>query len=134
MKNIKDMSDAEILDIVNDATSRHITEAAKFKANHPDFDFTYPQFRNELIDRGYVQEWHKPNTEVAENLKVTPDVVNLVKDPTSEKVRKTFSLSKETAQAWDEFIKNKPMNSILVDTALKRLIADYNLGKIEFRL
>lgn len=132
-EDLAKMTDGEVLDLVKKAQG-HTKEMQDFL----NCDFSYTHLTNELKRRGWTDGWHKPVSDptdmpVATVCTPAPERV-VLKPPTGKTIRKTLTLSEDTAERWTRLASRVPYKSALVDAAFDRLLKAYEDGLVTFSL
>ena len=121
-EELRSKPDDFLLDLVKKAVTEHHT--GKDFAETYSADFSYNFLRNELEARGWVDDWHKVTPTDAPTTTIEMHTID-------KTTRRTYSISKETAERWSAFIADKPYTAILTDEALKRFMDDYENHVVE---
>ena len=123
----RNMSDAELLHMVNNATGH----TGKDFADYMNCDFSYSFLTSELQKRGYINDWHKVTNDDCNNKDIT--YINMQKSK-AETVRQAFLIDKEINDKWKQFNKKIPYKTVTINHALSRFMDDYNNGLIKFTM
>ena len=123
-KDIKGYTERELLELVEKAKG-HTGNDFKDAVGA---EFSYATLIDEITTRGGKNGWYF-GTPCGREEK---NVITLVKQ--GEAVRKTYTVDGGVAKEWGEFIKDLPVPSVALSTALSRFMDDYRNGRVEFRI
>lgn len=111
------------------ASDRELVEMQKEALGHtgkefPDTfgtEFSYSAITQELGNRGFVQGWFKPSSEITVKL-----------DDKNE--RRNMTMCSDTAQRWDKLCKGSTQKNLLLSAALEHFMDDYASGAVKVRV
>ena len=121
--DLKNFTERELLDLVEQA-----------KGHTKDFqetvgaDFSYSALIDEITARGGKNGWYFDTQCGTDEHTVIPV------EKQGETIRKPYTVSKDIAEEWSEFMRSFPVPSVALGSALSRFMADYRNGRIEFRI
>lgn len=123
LQHVRQMSDEEFQDLMNRAQGHSKDFQECFHAN-----FSYTSLCAEARKRGFKNGWYREA-----DVKSEARIYRL--RPSGEETRRqSFSISDSVYQRWVSFSEGFPYKSVLIDTALTRLMDDVECGRIDFRM
>ena len=116
------LSNDELLDMVKKSQGH---TGSDFQA-YMNCDFSYTTLTGILKDRGFVNGWHLPSSDVA-------DVVRL-KRYANKPIRQAFLIDEQVADDWKALCHALPYRSVLLSIALERFMSDLRNKRITIEL